>query len=178
MHSFNLRWNLSVNVSKAPCRLQHYSLSQRGLIFKTLAFLLWGKNVFMTERLKTSLQNLSTAQDGVSWQVSDGCKSCSLNLRENFIYSTKDSLYFFYAYVTFREVDTKNQKRSVTLIRNASPGKQMKILVEGSSHNTLEDSVWVARIVSFKDKDSISLNITGDFLRDSRSTFWGAFQLH
>ncbi len=132
----------------------------------------------MTEQLKTSLQNLSTASDGLSWKVSYGCNSCSLRLSENFIHITKDSLYFFYAYVTFREDNTKNQKRSVTLLRNESPGRKMKILVEGSSQTTLEDSVWVAKIVSFKDKDSISLNITGDFLRDPASTFWGAYQLH
>lgn len=62
------------------------------------------------------------------------------------------------------------------MIRNATHGKSVRKLVEGTFPNTTEGSVWVAKIINLSEGDSISINITGDFLADI--TFWGAYELH
>ncbi|KAL7394148.1 hypothetical protein ABVT39_021384 [Epinephelus coioides] len=113
------------------------------------------------------------------WQDSDKrCTSCSLILHNDSIYCTESGLYFMYAQVTFSKLQKKNQTVSVILKRNASFGKSEKHLVEGTFPNTTVGPVWVAKMVSLTVGDSVSLNITDDFLTDSALTFWGAFQLH
>uniref|UniRef100_A0A4W6BQ04 THD domain-containing protein n=1 Tax=Lates calcarifer TaxID=8187 RepID=A0A4W6BQ04_LATCA len=110
------------------------------------------------------------------WEVLPGCNSCSLSLHEDSILCKEDSLYFIYAQVTFTKHPNGSKAKSVILRRNTTYGKSMKKLVEGIFSNTTEGSVWVAKIVSLQNGDSISLDITDDFLIDS--TFWGAYQLH
>ncbi len=104
------------------------------------------------------------------------CHSCSLLLHDNSILCKTDGLFFIYAQVTFSKHPKKNLTKSVILKRNAVLGKTVKKLVEGTFPHTTEGSVWVAKIVSLTNGDSISLDITDDFLTDS--TFWGAYQLH
>lgn len=48
--------------------------------------------------------------------------------------------------------------------------------VEGTFPNTTVGSVWVAKIVSLTEGDSVRLDIIGDILTEN--TFWGAYQLH
>ncbi|XP_070690999.1 lymphotoxin-alpha [Pempheris klunzingeri] len=105
------------------------------------------------------------------------CDSCSLSLRNNSIHCTEHSLYFIYAQVTFNNLPTPSlMAKSVIMIRNATIGKTVKILVEGIYPNTTVGSVWVATIVSLTAGDSVSLEIRGDFRREN--TFWGAYKLH
>ncbi|XP_030250397.1 lymphotoxin-alpha [Sparus aurata] len=111
-----------------------------------------------------------------SWEHLDSCDSCFLVLHNDSIHCKKDGLYFIYSQVTFSELTVSPPPRSVILIRNARPGRRLKKLVEGSFSHKQEGSVWVAKIVKLSEGDSFSINITGDFLR--QSTFWGAFQLH
>ncbi|XP_041799183.1 uncharacterized protein LOC121610924 [Chelmon rostratus] len=113
-----------------------------------------------------------------SWQTSHSCDLCSLVLRNDSILCTKDSVYFMYAQVTFSKNPSKNQTRRVILKRNASFGRSARILTESTFPHTTEGSVWVAKIVSLLEGDSVILNITDDFLRDSKYTFWGAYPLH
>nr|XP_020500129.2 uncharacterized protein LOC109992006 [Labrus bergylta] len=113
---------------------------------------------------------------GGSWQAEHSCESCSLELRENSIHCSQTSLYFLYAQVTFSRHPKTSLTKTVILKRNASSYISKKILVEGTFRNTTEGSVWVGKIVSLTKGDSISLDITDDFLTDS--TFWGAYQLH
>uniref|UniRef100_A0A3Q3Q5G5 THD domain-containing protein n=1 Tax=Monopterus albus TaxID=43700 RepID=A0A3Q3Q5G5_MONAL len=117
----------------------------------------------------------STQAFGSSWQKSLGCHSCSLVLRNNSIHCTQDSLYFFYAQVTFTKQKTNNTNKYVILKRNATFGKQTKKLIEGTFQNTTVSSVWVAKIVRLQNGDSVSLEINSDYRKDS--TFWGAYQL-
>ncbi len=128
------------------------------------------KNIF--------LWNLPTAEDGHSWRRSHGCDSCSLILRKNSIHCLMDGLFIIYAQVTFSKHPEKNPNKSVILRKNASYGTGERPLVEGNIPNTVEGSVWVAKIVSLKNRDSVRLDITGDFLKGSTSTFWGAYELH
>ncbi|XP_056237272.1 lymphotoxin-alpha [Seriola aureovittata] len=114
--------------------------------------------------------------DKSSWEVSPGCHSCFLSLRNDSIHCMKSSLYFIYAQVTFANLPSKTQTRSVILKRNPRAGKRMKKLVEGTFPNTSEVSVWVAKIVKLNEGDSISLDLTDEVLNDN--TFWGAYQLH
>uniref|UniRef100_A0A671VZW7 THD domain-containing protein n=1 Tax=Sparus aurata TaxID=8175 RepID=A0A671VZW7_SPAAU len=114
--------------------------------------------------------------DRDSWEHLDSCDSCFLVLHNDSIHCKKDGLYFIYSQVTFSELTVSPPPRSVILIRNARPGRRLKKLVEGSFSHKQEGSVWVAKIVKLSEGDSFSINITGDFLR--QSTFWGAFQLH
>lgn len=88
----------------------------------------------------------------------------------------KKSHYFIYAQVTFSKHPKKNNTKSVILIRNPTFGKSVKTLVEGTFPYTTEGSVWVAKIISLDDGDSVRLNITDDFLTEG--TFWGAYQLY
>lgn len=87
----------------------------------------------------------------------------------------KSSLYFIYAQVTFTKHSNKKPK-SVIVRRNATFGKTVKKLVEGTYPSTTNGSVWVGKLVSLMEGDSVSLDITDTFLKDS--TFWGAYQLH
>lgn len=133
------------------------------------------ENVFIAEQLKKGLRKFPTASDN-PWQELPGCQSCTLVLQGNSILCKKDSLYFIYAQVTFSKHPKKNQTKSVILKRNPAHGKSVKKLVEGTFPHTTEGSVWVAKIVSLTEGDSVSLDITDDFLTDN--TFWGAYQLH
>uniref|UniRef100_A0A3Q3WVH3 THD domain-containing protein n=1 Tax=Mola mola TaxID=94237 RepID=A0A3Q3WVH3_MOLML len=116
-------------------------------------------------RKSNNLQNLP--RESQSWQDSQSCDSCSLVQRGDSIHCTEDSLYFIYAQVTFSKHPRKNQTKSVILIRNATHGKRMKKLVEGAFPHTTESSVWVADVVNLTEADSISINITGDFLTEN-----------
>ncbi|XP_044064200.1 uncharacterized protein LOC122881721 isoform X2 [Siniperca chuatsi] len=127
-----------------------------------------GSSVSYIQLIK-SLNNLS-------WQDSSGCHSCSLVLLDDSILCKEDSLYFIYAQVTFSKHPKTNHTKSVILKRNATFGRRMKKLVEGTFPHTTEGSVWVAKIVSLTKGDSVSLDITDAFLTES--TFWGAYQLH
>ncbi|XP_041650205.1 CD40 ligand-like [Cheilinus undulatus] len=111
-----------------------------------------------------------------SWEIEHKCEFCSLDLHEDSINCSKTSLYFLYAQVTFSRHPRNNQAKEVILKRNPSPDKTDKKLVEGIFPHTTESSVWVAKIVRLEEGDSISVNITDDFL--SENTFWGVFQLH
>ncbi|XP_036930654.1 lymphotoxin-alpha [Acanthopagrus latus] len=122
----------------------------------------------------SSLSYIQLYKPGDSWKDLESCDSCFLVLHNNSIHCMEDSLYFIYSQVTFSKLS--HPPRSVILIKNARPGRHLKKLVEGSFSHTLEGSVWVAKIVRLRKGDSVSINITGDFRRDS--TFWGAFQLH
>ncbi|XP_032374912.1 lymphotoxin-alpha [Etheostoma spectabile] len=112
------------------------------------------------------------------WQVTlPRCLSCSLVLLNDSIHCNDSGLYFIYAQVTFNK-PKESQTKLVTLKRNATLGRKQKTLVEGTFPNTTEGTVWVAKTVSLTAGDSVSLNIKGDFLKDSTLTFWGAYQLH
>ncbi|CAK6958927.1 uncharacterized protein LOC121906310 [Scomber scombrus] len=120
---------------------------------------------------------LTTSWNKSSWEIDEPrCDSCSLVLLNNAIHCKKNSIYFIYAQVDFSKHSKGQNTKSVILIRNPTNGKAVKTLVVGTFPNTTEGSVWVARIVSLKKGDNVSLNITSDFLSDS--TFWGAYQLH
>ncbi|XP_023141980.2 uncharacterized protein LOC111579092 [Amphiprion ocellaris] len=124
-----------------------------------------------TETSPSYIQLMKSGKDQY-WEESPGCDSCSLVLRNDSIYCKKKSWYFIYAQVTFRKT---HQSKSVVLKRNEVFGKSMKKLAEGTC--PLEEGfVWVARIVSLTEGDSVSLEISGDILKDS--TVWGAFQLY
>ncbi|KAM7383042.1 hypothetical protein PAMP_002729 [Pampus punctatissimus] len=128
-------------------------------------------------QLKPEYNRTSAAKNKHFWKVyKPECDSCSLTLHDNYIHCTENSLYFLYAQVTFSKHLTENYSKSVTLIRNATFGKRNKTLVGGTFPYTTEGSVWVAKIVSLDEGDSVSLNISGDFLTEH--TFWGAYQLH
>ncbi|XP_070767887.1 LOW QUALITY PROTEIN: lymphotoxin-alpha [Enoplosus armatus] len=118
---------------------------------------------------------LIRSPDNRSWQNSARCHSCSLDLRDGSIYCTESSLYFIYAQVTFSKHPMNRKAKSVILRRNATFGRSMKKLVEGTFPQTTAGSVWVGKIVSLTEGDSVSLDITDDFLTDN--TFWGAYQL-
>lgn len=122
-----------------------------------------------------TLLNLLTASDRESWQPSQRCDSCFLKERNDSILCGKNGLYLIYAQVTFSSLSSPEKPKSVILIRNARLGRDKKTLVEGTFPHASKSSVWVAKIITLKDDDSISINITGDFLRDI--TYWGAVEL-
>ncbi|XP_037641362.1 uncharacterized protein LOC119497357 [Sebastes umbrosus] len=126
------------------------------------------------------IQLTKTLED--KWEDSTlECTSCSLVLNEDSIYCKESSLYFIYAQVTFsklQESSKKNQTKSVFLKRNPTPGRSMRVLVEGTFPNTTEGTVWVSKIVKLKFRDSVSIDIKGDHQTHSMSTFWGAYKLH
>lgn len=64
------------------------------------------------------------------------------------------------------------------LKRNPTNGRREHVLVEGTFPETTVGSVWVSNIVDLSEGDSVSLEITTEFEKDSQLTFWGAFQLH
>ncbi|XP_070407921.1 lymphotoxin-alpha [Nothobranchius furzeri] len=111
-----------------------------------------------------------------SWKYLVNCEACSLTLHNNSIYSNRTSselsLYFIYAQVSFQMQES--QRRSVMLIRNASPGKAEKKLVEAPGEPGR--SVWVAKMVRLKKGESVRLMISGAY--NGEDTFWGAFQLY
>lgn len=118
------------------------------------------------------IQLIKNANDP-SWKESPSCGSCSLVLSNNSIKCTKNSVYFFFAHVTFRNTP---QSKSVVLKRNPGEGVRLKILAQGKLQKTMEGSLWVAKIVSLREGDSVSLDISGDVLNDA--TVWGAYELH
>ncbi|XP_034554276.1 uncharacterized protein LOC117823262 [Notolabrus celidotus] len=122
-----------------------------------------------------SFIQLIKSQDSRSWTAEHECESCSLDLRNDSIHCRQTSLYFLYAQVTFSRHPKNNKTKSVIVKRNASFGMSRKKLVEGTFPITTQGSVWVAKIVSLTEGDSISLDITDDFLTET--TFWGAYQL-
>ncbi|KAK2909877.1 lymphotoxin-alpha [Channa argus] len=113
-----------------------------------------------------------------SWEITHpSCESCSLVLEKNSIHCKKKSIYFIYAQVTFPMMNQKSGNKYVTLKRDATFGRKVRILVEGTFPNTTVGTVWVAKIVSLEAGDRVSLDITNDdFLKDS--SFWGAYELH
>ncbi|XP_019130741.1 lymphotoxin-alpha [Larimichthys crocea] len=120
---------------------------------------------------------LSWSSETSSWQGLDRCHSCALRLENNSVRCNKDGLYFFYAQVEFsNNREKKNQTKSVTFKRDASHGISMRILVDASFPNTTVGSVWVAKVVSFRDGDSFRIQIEGDF--QIEGTFWGLYELH
>ncbi|XP_062255166.1 lymphotoxin-alpha [Platichthys flesus] len=110
-----------------------------------------------------------------SWEESPGCVSCSLVLSNGSIHFKKTSLYLIYAQVNFSERKNKTQAQSVILRREATFGKNMRKLVEGTFPSTTEGSVWVAKIVNLKEGDIVSLDIPDNHRLEG--TFWGAYQL-
>ncbi|XP_049438822.1 uncharacterized protein LOC125892706 [Epinephelus fuscoguttatus] len=131
--------------------------------------------------IRSSLSYIQLVKPSKSqpWQdLYKRCTSCSLILQNDSIHCTENGLYFMYAQVTFSKLQKKSQTVSVILKRNASFGKSEIHLVEGTFPNTTVGPVWVAKMVSLTVGDSVSLNITDDFLTDTMLTFWGAFQLH
>ncbi|KAI3361312.1 hypothetical protein L3Q82_013493 [Scortum barcoo] len=117
-----------------------------------------------------------TVPNNYSWQVSSRCSNCDLILHNNSIYFKKESLYLIYAQVTFSRHHKNNLTKSVILKRNAMPGVSVRKLAGGTFPHRTEGTVWVANIVSLNPGDSISLDISDDYLKDN--TFWGAYQLH
>ncbi|XP_068180548.1 lymphotoxin-alpha [Antennarius striatus] len=131
--------------------------------------------------LKSTGSSLSYIQlmkspNNLLWRDSNSCESCFLVLRDNSIHATKRGLYFLYAQIAFINYTKTMKKKSVILFRNAQIGKSLLTLIEGVYPSTTDGPVWVANIVNLSRGDSVSINITGDFLTDN--TFWGAFQLH
>uniref|UniRef100_A0A3Q1HK29 THD domain-containing protein n=1 Tax=Anabas testudineus TaxID=64144 RepID=A0A3Q1HK29_ANATE len=123
---------------------------------------------------KFVLSPVATTND--SWEVTHKCTQSSLILHNNSVLCKEESIYFIYAHVTFAIQQHLKTNKKVTLKKGERPGKRMRILAEGIFPKTKEGSVWVGKIVKLTNEDSISLDITGDCLKDS--TFWGAFQLH
>ncbi|KAJ4931056.1 hypothetical protein JOQ06_025355 [Pogonophryne albipinna] len=113
-----------------------------------------------------------------SWQESPpGCRSCPLFLSNESIHFKERSTYFIYAQVNFSKHRGTGQ-RTVILKRNPTNGRGAHVLVEGTFPETTVGSVWVSNIVDLSEGDSVSLEITTEFEKDSQLTFWGAFQLH
>lgn len=50
-----------------------------------------------------------------------------------------------------------------------------KLLAEGIYPNSTESSVWVAKIVSLRKRDSVSISITAEIRKDQ--TYWGLIEL-
>lgn len=138
-------------------------------------------HLFLFEMWKTKLLTSvnvcsPTATENDSWaETLQGCQNCSLELKNNSIYTTKESLYFVYAQVTFTKFSKTNQNKFVYLRREARFGKHVRTLVEGTLPYTTGGSLWVARIIKLQAEDSVSLMITDDYLHDK--TFWGAYEL-
>lgn len=121
---------------------------------------------------------MPTAPDNDSWQETSSCDSCHLVHHGGSIQCLKDSLYFLYAQVAFQSLHDKESHRnrkSVILIRNLADDIDQKKLAEGTFPPTTEGSVWVANVVTLRDGDKVSINITGEFLTDI--TVWGAYEL-
>nr|XP_019960512.1 PREDICTED: uncharacterized protein LOC109640775 [Paralichthys olivaceus] len=131
-------------------------------------------NVSPTRSSPSFIQLIKSVTDD-SWQEAPPCRSSSLALRNNSIHCQKNSLYFIYAQVTFTVHHNTSGAKSVILVRNPTVGRRKKKLVVGTFPGTTEGSVWVGKIVHLVEGDSVSLNITDDFLKDN--TFWGAYQL-
>ncbi|XP_054638030.1 lymphotoxin-alpha [Dunckerocampus dactyliophorus] len=124
----------------------------------------------------SSYIELMKFSDKRRWQkCSPTCDPCTLALRDDSIQSAKDGVYFLYAHVTFAK-GASSKAKSVIVTRNATGGKSTRKLVEGTFPNTTTGSVWVAKMVRLQEGDSVSVNISGDFLTED--TFWGAFELH
>ncbi|XP_074540306.1 lymphotoxin-alpha [Halichoeres trimaculatus] len=115
------------------------------------------------------------ASSSAPWEAEHRSESCSLDLHDNSIHLTQPGLYFLYAQVTFSRLSRKNQTKSVILKKNPSSGTSVKKLVEGTFPRLTDCSVWVAKIVRLREGDSVSVDISDDFLTEM--TFWGAYQL-
>ncbi|XP_071763240.1 uncharacterized protein LOC139917907 [Centroberyx gerrardi] len=127
-----------------------------------------------------SFIQLTMSSDEHSWQSDteiSSCESCPLVLLNNSIHCTQDSLYFFYAQVTFN-MQSKKGKRTVTLFKNARSDKSARTLFESVFPSERQGSVFVAKIVRLQKEDSVSLTITSDYQRGPQNTYWGAYQLH
>ncbi|XP_063735933.1 uncharacterized protein LOC134862129 [Eleginops maclovinus] len=114
-----------------------------------------------------------------SWKDSPpSSRSSSLFLRNDSIHFKESSTYFIYAQVHFRDLGKRqNQTKFVSLQRNPTNGRGLLVLVQGTFPETTVSSVWLAKIVSLSEGDSISLNVTAEFGTDSQLTFWGAIRL-
>uniref|UniRef100_A0A3Q0T803 THD domain-containing protein n=1 Tax=Amphilophus citrinellus TaxID=61819 RepID=A0A3Q0T803_AMPCI len=109
-----------------------------------------------------------------AWKESEPrCKSRSLVLKENAIYVNQSGFYFLYAQVTFRK-EQSGEKR-VFLQRTGFLDGKTKLLAEGIYPQSTESSVWVAKIVSLRKNDSVSINITAEIRKDQ--TYWGLIEL-
>lgn len=116
--------------------------------------------------------NVPTAPDRRSWQESLRCDPPLLNHTGGSILVLEDGLYFLYAQVAFRKDSILRQSKSVLLIRNRTDPADVRTLAEGTFQPTAEGSVWVAKVVQLRQDDTVSIEITGEFLTDI--TFWGA----
>lgn len=125
----------------------------------------------------------SSVLDGQSWQIDTDvppCDSCALMLRNNSIHCTKRGIYSFYAHVTFKTTREKAgpQKMTVTFYKDGGLRRDRKRpLFEGIYHER-DSSVFVAKTVSLREGESVSLVINGTCRDDVRNTYWGAYQLH
>lgn len=118
---------------------------------------------------------MPTAPDHRSWQESLRCDPSLLVHTGGSILFLEDGLYFLYAQVAFTKDSSRRQSKSVILIRNRTDLGDVLKLAEGTFPPTAEGSVWVANVVQLRQDDTVSINITGDFLTDI--TFWGAYGL-
>lgn len=116
--------------------------------------------------------------DHLSWQIDREicpCDNSSLVLRNNSIHCSRKGLYFFYAHVTF--VGKAGQQGNVTLYRNARFGTTVRVLFSSVGPSERTGSVWVAKIILLRERDSVSLNISSEYLRLPGQTYWGAYQI-
>nr|XP_061814791.1 uncharacterized protein LOC133605460 [Nerophis lumbriciformis] len=132
---------------------------------------------FRPTGLSSSYIQLMKSSSSHPWVTGPpSCDPCTLTLRDDSIQSAKDGVYFLYVHVTFTKGLRSSKDKSVVLTRNATSGKSTRKLVEGTFPATTQGSVWVANMVRLQEGDSVSVNISGDFLTED--TFWGAFELH
>ncbi|XP_061920145.1 lymphotoxin-alpha isoform X3 [Entelurus aequoreus] len=132
---------------------------------------------FRPTGLSSSYIQLMKSSSSHPWVTGPpSCDPCTLTLRDDSIQSAKDGVYFLYVHVTFTKGLRSSKDKSVVLTRNATSGKSTRKLVEGTFPATTHGSVWVANMVRLQEGDSVSVNISGDFLTEE--TFWGAFELH
>lgn len=96
----------------------------------------------------------------------------SLTLGGTSITVQKHGIYFFYAQVTFRG---DSRERRVLVERIGFHDNKTKKLALGIYPASTENSVWLAKIVRLRPLDSVSVNITGDILKDE--TYWGVIEL-
>ncbi|CAB1333446.1 unnamed protein product, partial [Coregonus sp. 'balchen'] len=123
-----------------------------------------------------------TMEGTVSWENDHDipiCGSCSLVLRNNSVYIASEGFYYFFAQVTFTRYIRGEEKRKVTLIKNAIQNKTaQRSLSEAVYHGEKEGTVFMSRMVKLQQGNSLSLEITPNSFRNGgENTYWGAYQL-